>query len=137
MLTVSVSEHCLAVAYNSQDLQDQATRIMTSYALQQLGTRYTLFETTQIHILRASFTNQKAQIAQIALTEQGTWVYQFTPTDETQIMKLLEGRNRQDAINLLSIFPGIKHISIVGVKDDNPLPTDPTRIHLALFYGAL
>jgi VCBS repeat-containing protein len=135
MVTVSASVSCNAVAYNSASLQDQATQVIAREAMKRLGTRYVLYGAIQAHMISVSLSNQPGEIARITLSIQGTWIYQFTPTDETRMKQLLEGRGREDAIKLLSTFPGVQRISIVGVNDNNPLPTDPTRIHL--FYGAL
>lgn len=135
MVTVYVSERCIAVTYNSLALQDQATRIITSYAQKMLGVRFSLFGTIRIDILTVSFKNQNAGVARIALSMHGAWVYQFSAHQETQIKQLLVGKSREDAIKLLKAFPGIKRVSIAGIQDNNLLPTDTSRIHIVLLYG--
>jgi len=58
-----------------------------------------------------------------------TWVYQL---NEQHITALIQGKPRLDALHLLAVLPGVGQVSIIGIKDNEQLPTNLTHIHLLI-----
>jgi len=132
-VTITVSENCTGIAYDSIALQEQATQLLTHQATAKLGTHYSLLGDVQVTVLKAAITNKTNGIATIAVRGSGTWVYQI---NEQQVKNLIAGKPRHVAIHTLFTLPGIQRVTIAGIPDNQQLPEDPTSIHLLILYGA-
>jgi len=128
---VTVSETCTAIAYNTQELTSQATQQLTVQAAKNAGKGYRLSGNVQVTITKA--TTQHRTVV-LSFTCQGTWVYQI---NESQIKALVSGKPRLDALHLLALLSGVRHVTIGGITDNTLLPEDTTHIHLLIIYTAL
>ncbi len=133
---VTVSETCSAVAYISQVLEAKATAFLSTQALQQIRTGYSLFGTVQVSVTQATVTNSSKVF--VSFHAQGTWVYALSQTAQQQIKNLIAGKSKQKALTLLASLPGMKQASIRfdGFGDDTRLPKNPANIHLLLIFSA-
>jgi len=135
-VTVTVSVHCTAVAYESVVLQERATSILTTKAQQQLGTHYSLIGAVQVSALQAMITDQKRGRASIAVTVDGTWTYQFSQQELWRIKQLVVGKTQQQAIRILLGLPGIQRATIEGIGENQRLPKERSHIQIRMLYGA-
>ncbi len=129
-VTVSVSETCNAIAYNTQALSTQATRLLTTQATKKFGQGYTV--SGNIHVSVTKVTTQHKTGVLLSFTTQGTYVYQLTPMAQERIVTLVAGKPRKAALHQLATLPGLSHVSISGISDNQPLPDDVTHIHLLI-----
>lgn len=123
-VTVSVSQTCSAVFYNSQELTTQAIARLTSQARHTLAAGYSRYGTLRLTVTQARATQHTVILSYIA---QATYVYQI---NQTRIQALVSGKPRLEALQLLSHMAGIKKVTISGISDNQELPTDLTRIHV-------
>lgn len=134
-VTVTVSAHCTAVAYESAALQERATSIFTTKAQQQLGTHYSLIGAVQVSTLQAMITDPKQGRASIAVTIDGTWTYQFSQQELWRIKQLVAGQTRQQAIRILLGLSGIQRATIEGIGESQRLPKERSHIQIRMLYG--
>lgn len=135
-VTVTVAEHCTAVAYERAALQDEAVSLFTQEATRQLGTRYGLIGTIHVRVLQAALTaDQKWGIATMSVRVEGTWSYQFSQDELQRIKRLIAGKTPRQAQRTLLRVPGIQRVSIDDIGENQHLPKDIASIHLLLLYG--
>src|SRR5712692_5976266 len=124
-VTVTLSETCTALAYNAQELQTKSTQL---FIVQQAASLTHFQQVGDIHM---SIISQTIHGNRATLNVQlvSTWVYQL---NEQKLTQRIIGKPRLDALHLLAVLPGVGQVSIVGVKDNEQLPTDLTHIHLLI-----
>lgn len=129
-VTVTVSETCRAVAYNSQELAEKATAFLSTQAQQYLGTAYSLFGTAHVSVQAATVTRSSAVI--LSFSASGTWAYGLSKPAQEQITHLLAGKTAQEALQLLAALPGVEQAAIrfEGFGNDTRLPKQSRLIHL-------
>jgi hypothetical protein len=134
-VTVTVAEHCTAIAYESAALQDEAVSLFTQEATRQLGTRYGLIGTIQVRVLQAALTtDQEWGITTMSVRVEGIWSYQFSQDELQRIKRLVAGKTPRQARRALLRVPGIQRVSIDDIGENQGLPKDIASIHLLLLY---
>ena len=127
-VTVTVSETCSAVVYNTTQLQTTAAKILTTHAATQIGRGYTLYGRVQVRITKTTPNNKNVVVT---LSASGTWIYQL---NEPQVKNLIVDKPRLNALRILSQVPGVQTVNIVGVSDNELLPIDPAHIQVHILY---
>jgi VCBS repeat-containing protein len=125
-VTVTVSETCKAAAYNTHELQTDATTLVTSQALKTLGSSYSLTSHVQVTIKQATITGTHINLV---FSSQGTYSYRLSTKAQERIKKLIAGKTTQEALQILAALPGIQSASI-HFDDNIKLPKDPKNIHI-------
>ncbi len=130
---VTVSETCSAVAYNSQQLESSVTQLLTAQATMKLGAGYSILSNPQITVTQATPARQVT----LSFTSVSTWVYALSSAQQQHLKAIIAGKNTQQALQLLSSFPGIEKVSLQfsGFGDDTRIPINLNNIHLMLIYG--
>ncbi len=132
-VTVSFSEHCVAGVYNTTSLQDRIESTLSTTARKQLGTHYSMFGNPQVTILQATLlTNQGNAIATLHIKIEGTWMYQYSPSELAHMKNLIAGKQKREAQQIISRLPGIQSIGITGINDSTSIPTALEKIHIVL-----
>jgi hypothetical protein len=134
-VTVTVSQSCTAVAYNSQTLAQKATALLTSHALQTTGAGYSLFGSVHVWVKQATESSTPHPLVFLSFQARGTWVYALSGAAQQQIKHLIAGRTTQEAVQLLASLPGIEHatLRIAGFGDATRVPKNTGYIQIALF----
>lgn len=127
-ITVTVTLTCSAVAYNEQTLRAAVAQLLTTQAVKQLATSYTLEE---LHITIHRAASHPPHVL-LSVTSRSTWVYAIPSHQQERIKSLVKGKTVQAALQLLRSFPGIQSARIGGIPGVRKLPTDPSQIHLLL-----
>jgi len=127
---VMVSESCKALAYNQQALQKATTQQLTTKT-NTIEKGYHLARAIEVTVLSAQITDQPRGAASIAVTIHGVWVYTI---NEKQVTTLVSGRLRQQAVHLVSLLPGVHHVTISGGANTDVLPEDTAHIHLLIVF---
>jgi len=127
---VTVSESCTAIAYNTKELDDQATKLLTTQAAKTVGTGYMLYGDVKVSVTQAT-TNTTTPGVLLSFTCQGTYVYILTAKAQQSIKTLIAGKPRNTALRLLVTLPGIMNASINGIPDNQQIP-DADHIHLLI-----
>jgi len=122
---ITVSETCIAAAYNRQAVQIQGEQLLNAKA-RMLGKGYHLIGDIHPTILA------KQAAATLRVQFSGTYLYQI---NQQELTALIAGQPKHHALLLLTKIAGIQHATIAGVADDDPLPLDPAHIHFQVFIG--
>jgi hypothetical protein len=130
---VTVSENCSGVAVNTDALNAKVTDLLKQQATKNLGLGYSLLGRAQIYVTSATVSKQVT----LSFKSLGTWVYALGSTEQQNIKKIIAGKTKEKALQLLSSLPGIKRVSmqLSGFGDDTRLPKDIGRIHFQLLIG--
>jgi Baseplate J-like protein len=131
-VTVTVSENCRAVVYNSEEVERKATALLTHQAAATLGAAYSLFGTVHVRSIQATITQTPTPLVFFSFRAFGTWIYGLSPPAQQQMKRLIAGKTKQQALHLLASLPGVARAAI-SWGDDTRLPKDTGDIHLSLF----
>jgi hypothetical protein len=134
IVKVTVSETCSAVAYSSQAVTEKATKLLSTQALQKLGTGYRLIGDVQVSIKEATVTHTTTPHVFVSFHAQGIWVYAVNNAEQQHIKNVIAGKTKQAAMHFLRTVPGIVQVSMQW-SNDTKLPKDPRNIYLVLIYG--
>lgn len=128
---VTVSQTCSAVAYNSQEVAEQATVFLSTQALHNVGAGYSMFGTVKVSITQATIQKQVL----VSFSASGTWVYGLSQTAQQHIKHLIAGKTTQNALQLIASLPGVERAAIrfTGFGDAARLPKDTSYIHIRIF----
>lgn len=131
---VTVSETCSGVVYNSQELTSKVTQLLTAQAAKKVETGYSLLGNPQITVTSATLSKQVT----LSFTSVSTWIYALSSAEQNHIKKIIAGKTKEQAIELLSTLPGIENVSLQssGFGDDTRIPKDISHIHLLVIYTA-
>jgi hypothetical protein len=132
-VTVTVSEQCHGVAYDTNALHESAVQLLSAEAAKQYGSRYNLIGGIQINILGVTITNQQRGSVTLQVSMSGVWAYQI---NAQQIKTLIAGQSQQEASRTLLAQPGIRDVSIVGITVNQQIPNDLSHIQLLIRYSA-
>lgn len=135
---VSVSETCSGIAYNSQELTDKVTQLLTSQAMKKFGIGYSLFDPPQVDIKAAEINHTATPLLVfLSFTAQSTWIYGISTQEQQTIKTLIAGKTTAKALQLLAALPGIELVALQssGFGDSSQIPKARSSIQLALFYG--
>ena len=135
LVVVTVSEHCTGVAYNAEALQKRAIQLLTSQARKTLGIDYRLFGQAQVTVLNAKALTQPNEVAMIAVSIKGTWVYQITQQEQETIKRLVAGKSKQQAVQTLLHLKGVEKITLRPSGSESQVPMDTGHIHIAILYS--
>jgi Baseplate J-like protein len=130
-LTITVSETCMAVAYDMRQLQTRATQLLATKATRTFGAGYLLYGNVQVSVSKATTSPTSPQVA-LTFTCAGTFAYTLTVQAQQHLKTLLAGQPRLVALRWLLQQPGIHQASISGVADNQPLPDDLSHLHLLI-----
>ncbi len=128
-VTVTVSETCSGIVYDTQALAQKARTILATQATHQLGTSYRLLGDVQASILQTTVRNTAIVLK---VRSQGTWGYSISPVTEERLLHKIAGKTKQDALTCLVKTPGIQAARIAGVEESQKLPKSVSAIHLVI-----
>ena len=133
-VTVTVSLTCSAIAYNAQEIHDQATKLLTAQALKQLGNGYSLLGDIKVTVSRATVAQHKT--SSLTFSSSGTWAYAFTAQEQERIKTLIAGKGNREVLQLLQDTPGIQSVSIENLAGNEMLPADPRNIQIIVLAAS-
>jgi len=130
---VTVSVTCSAVAYDQDGLRVKVTDLLKSQAAKQLGAGYRIRGNPHITVTSATPAKQVT----LSFHSVSTWGYALSSVEQTAIKKVIAGRTKEQAMQLLASLPGIETASIKasGFGDDTRLPKHPEYIQIVVIDG--
>lgn len=135
-VTVTVSETCSGLAYKADALHALTTQMLTSHAITKLGENYALMGAIHVSLINRAIMNVQQGQASILVQIAGTYVYQISPGEKKQLVKLIAGKSKQQAVSILFSAPGIQAAAIQLSGGNTTLPQDPAHIHITIVYAA-
>ena len=135
MITITVSEHCAAIAYDAAALQKQAAQVLTRELGRREGAHYRLIGAIQANVLHARIIDQRREVAGITVHIEGMWMYQFSQQELQRIRQLIAGKTPPQAVRLLLGLPGIQRATLEGLGATRSLLRDSFRIQVHILPG--
>ena len=127
-VTITVTETCTAIAYQTQAYHDLATLLSRQEATKRLGADYSVNGDLQV---TSTQTTVKGNSVEVQVTCTGTWVYQFDQDHLQRLKNLIAGKSKGEATWLLLRQRGVRKAML---DDVSTLPTDIARISLIVVY---
>ena len=130
-VTVTVSQTCSAVVYNSAALTAQAEKLISMQGSKAGISGFLRSGDLSVQVTRVT-VNQQTTL--ISFTAQATYLFQLTLGAEQGIRERIAGESRLTALRQLAAIPGIQRASISGLRGDQLLPDDPQHIYLLVIF---
>jgi hypothetical protein len=134
-VTVTVSDTCTGIAYAAHDVDATATQMITTDAVNRLGSGYSPIGDIQTTIVQATIHSTRQGGVHVTVQAAGTWVYQITPRIQAQLAVLIAGKTKQQAIAILLQFPGIAGAQITLQGGNPTLPQDANALRIHILYN--
>ncbi len=129
-VTITLSVTCQAEVYDEQAVQQLASSALAEQARTTLGTGYSVQGTIKTTVTQVATTEAAHGTLSLLVSAQGTWSYQFSTVEITQLSRRIAGLPRQQAIHLLKYNRHIQAVSITETWNVTTIPTDPTHIQV-------
>jgi VCBS repeat-containing protein len=129
-VTLTLSVICQAEAYDEQAVQQLASTTLDAQARSTLGTGYNVQGTIKTSVTQVATTEAAYGTLSLLVSVQGTWSYQFSSAEISQLSKQIAGLSRQEAIHLLQHDPHIQAVSITETWNATTIPSNPAHIRV-------
>jgi hypothetical protein len=136
-VSVTVSVTCAGIAYAAHEVDANATQMLTRDAITTLGATYALLGAIQVTIVHGKVLSPRQGVVSVLVQIAGTWVYHITPGRQQQLLHLIAGKPRQQAIAVLLLQPGIQGVQITVKGGNQMLPQNPGEITIRIQYRAV
>jgi hypothetical protein len=127
---VTVNVTCTSEVYDKQEAEKIVANLLRQEATQDFGTNYALVNTIRITITRAKVEDANKGTVSLTYQAAGLWAYQFDTIQKQNLAKLIAGKPRQTAIDLLKQQIGVSEVQIEGGAGN--LPTEHIKITIEI-----
>src|SRR5947207_2278145 len=124
-VTVTLTKTCSADSYNQADFVNQVQKQFKQFVGTKFGSSYITVGDTQINILT---TSVKENTVKISAFVNGTMIYHFRKADMDALKRLVAGKSKDQAGQIILKYQGIRMVGIELQYSQNTLPSDPERI---------
>jgi len=131
-VTISLSITCQGEVYDQQAVQQLASTALSAHARTTLGAGYSVQGSITTAIAQIATTEQAHGTLSLLVSAQGTWSYQFSSAQVSQLTRKIAGLPRQAALRLLKRDAHIQAVSITETWNASRLPTDPAHIQVMI-----
>jgi serine/threonine protein kinase len=128
-LTVTVTTTCTAGFYNSQEILSQSEQMLNARAQALFGPNYALTGDITAEITHIATDVKQGTL--VTVVASGLWTYQFSSARVNQLVRLITGKDKQDAQSILSNQKGVQSVSISISNNDSTMPNDANSINIA------
>lgn len=129
---VTASITCTGIAYHAHDVYASATQMIHDVAMKRFGTGYQPLGDVTYHLLHVTIVHDMRGIAAIAIQANAAYVYQISPGEKQQLIRLIAGKPKQQALATLLQFPGIAGAQISVKGGNQTLPQEPGNITMVI-----
>lgn len=126
---VRVSMSATVSVYNSETLHHVAAQLLSTQALQTLGSNYQLQGTPSIETPRLVQTGKNGSVY-LSVVVHGLWVYYFSPQQLNMWKQFIKGAPSVVALAYLNSRMGVAAVQIHLPFGTDQLPTSPDQIHI-------
>ncbi|MBX5450494.1 MAG: baseplate J/gp47 family protein, partial [Thermogemmatispora sp.] len=133
-VTVTVSASCSGEAFDKQAALRLGASLLSQEASKTLGSDYAPAGQIMTSISGATPINsgpEKGSIS-ITVTAEGLWAYQFDGAHKESLARLIAGKTRSEALQLLQRQSGIKEADIAIAHGSDRLPNDANQITITI-----
>jgi len=129
-VTITLSVTCQAEVYDAQAVQQLASIALGEQARKSLGTGYSVQGAIKTTVPQVATTEAAHGTLSLLVSAQGTWSYQFSSAEISQLSRRIAGLPRQQAIYLLKRDTHIQAVSITETWNATNIPSDPAHIQV-------
>src|SRR5947209_2588241 len=130
-VTVTVTAHCSAEAYDQNGAQVIAANLLKSEAAKSPGPGYALVGNVVTTVTQATAGSNGTVM--LLVKAEGIWVYQFSSAYKMQLAKLIAGKSPNEATALLLGQAGVEKVNGISLSGGGKtLPTDATQITISV-----
>ncbi|WP_052888989.1 hypothetical protein [Thermogemmatispora carboxidivorans] len=132
--TVTVSASCSGEAFDKQAALRLGANLLSQEASKSLGAGYAPVGQVMTNISGATPISSGASKGSISITvtAEGRWAYQFDSADKESLARLIAGKTRSEALQLLQRQNGIKEADIAIAHGSDRLPSDANQISITI-----
>lgn len=131
-VTVTATFTCTGKVYDLNEARALAAKLLVDQSLSSRDAGYIL-ENVAIALSNATVADAEQGTSRLTVNVEGLWIFQFGIAQKQQLARLLAGKTRQVATDLLRREAGISQVDIQIVKGNgNSLPTDPGQINIII-----
>jgi hypothetical protein len=129
-VTITLSVTCQAEVYDARAVQQLASAALGEQARTTLGAGYSVQGTIKTTVIQVATTEAAHGTLSLLVSAQGTWSYQFSGTEISQLSRQIAGLPRQEALHLLKQNMHIGAVSITETWNATDIPNDPAHIQM-------
>jgi serine/threonine protein kinase len=130
-VTVTVTFTCTGEVYDHDGALMMATNLLMQQATADPGAGYVLVGKIKAAITTATLGNQGT--VTITTTAEGLWAYQFTQAQQQALARLIAGKSKAEAQQLLTTQTGVASATIqLSGGNGQTLPSDPSKIRIVV-----
>ncbi len=128
-VTVTITDTCTATAYNVKAFTVQLRNAFVALSTHRIGTGYAVKGN-----LQTSLGNTTVHSGVVTITARctGNLVYQFSKLEKGTIARLIAGKDRLQAVSILSHIRGVDQATINISRQGASLPTDTTHLSIVV-----
>lgn len=131
-VTVTATFTCTGKVYDRNGARALATKLLVDQSLNSRDAGYIL-ENIATALSNATLTDAEQGTIRLTVNVEGLWIFQFGIAQKQQLARLLTGKTRQVATDLLRREAGVSQVNIQVVKGNgNSLPTYPDQINIII-----
>ncbi len=132
-VTVNVAVTCIGEVYDQQAALRMAANLLNSEAKTTLSADYALAGNIQTRVTQATVVDTKQGVIALLVSAEGVWVYQISDTQKQDMVTMIAGKSKQDALDVLLKQVGVSKADIqVSGSDGATLPLDTSQIALTI-----
>jgi VCBS repeat-containing protein len=132
-VTVTVTFTCTGEAYDYDGALALGAQLLKNQAASDPGPGYAVVGSVTTTL--ASATLGSGGTVDIVVNAEGVWAYQFSSSQKQALAKLIAGKSKQDAMNLLAAQTGVAQVTIQLPGNGQNLPADPSQIMIVIPVG--
>jgi serine/threonine protein kinase len=132
-VTVTVIASCTGEVYDAVAALRLGQSLLTQEATNRAGSAYVLSGQVVTTISRVTVLDPRAGTLSIIVSAEGLWVYQFSEAQKQALVRLIAGKPRNTAVQLLQQQPGVRRADIrLAHTQGDLLPADPDQISITI-----
>jgi hypothetical protein len=132
-VTVTVIASCTGEVYDAAAALRLGQSLLTQEATKRAGSPYALVGQVVTSISGVTVLDPRAGTLSITVSAEGIWAYHFSDAQKEALARLIAGKSKSAAAQLLQQQPGVRQadIRLLHTSDDL-LPADPGQISMVI-----
>jgi len=132
-VTVAVAVNCEGEVYNQRAVKTMVAVLLSREAEANLGAHYALVGNVVAEVTQAAVIDTSQGTTALLVKAEGVWVYRFSPAETRELVRMILGKSRQGAVNILLKQAGVANIAMqVSSNYGTTLPSNPGLIKIVV-----
>ena len=132
-VTVTVVVECTGRGYDQGAVQSIVAVLLSQDAEARLGAHYSLVGNVVAVATQAEVNNANQGTTTLLVRAQGIWVYHFSSVEQQVLVRLILGKSKQGAKDILLKQVGVAKLNIqLSSNYETKLPSDPGQVKIVV-----